>query len=516
MENVQVIAPNVRYEQDKIVSDFTLHTTELERTGQPELGKPTLIVKPVEKRFVFETDLRVPKTGMMLVGWGGNNGSTVTAGLLANRLGIEWRTKEGIQRPNFYGSVTQCSTLYMGLDDEGRETHVPFNSIIPMVNPNDIVIGGWDINSANMAEAMQRAEVMDYDLQRQLYPHMENMQPLPSIYIPDFIAANQGQRANNVLTGTKMEMVETIRQNIRDFKAANHLDRVVILWTANTERYSQLIDGVNDTAANLMAAIERGHDEISPSTLMAVASVLEHCPYINGSPQNTFVPGLTELAIQHNVHIAGDDFKSGQTKLKSVLSEFLVSAGLKPTSIVSYNHLGNNDGRNLSAPSQFRSKEISKGSVVDDVVHSNPILYPRAEGAKAKGPDHVIVIKYVPYVGDSKRAMDEYTSEIFMGGRNTLVIHNTCEDSLLAAPIIMDLVILAELAHRIRFRRQEDAELQEFHPVLSMLAYLCKAPQFPQGQPVVNALNRQRACLENLIRACVGLQPNGNFLQVIN
>jgi myo-inositol-1-phosphate synthase len=124
----------------------------------------------------------------------------------------------------------------------------------------------------------------------------------------------------------------------------------------------------------------------------------------------------------------------------------------QPTSIVSYNHLGNNDGMNLSAPQTFRSKEISKSNVVDDMVASNSILY-----APGEHPDHVIVIKYVPYVGDSKRAMDEYTSEIFMGGRNTIVMHNTCEDSLLAAPLILDLVLLAELSTRIQFK--EDGQV---------------------------------------------------------
>merc|ERR1712096_316690 len=114
-----------------------------------------------------------------------------------------------------------------------------------------------------------------------------------------------------------------------------------------------------------------------------------------------------------------------------------VSAGIKPASIVSYNHLGNNDGKNLSAPQRFRSKEISKSNVVDDMVAANQILYKKGEHL-----DHVVVIKYLPYVGDSKRAMDEYTSEIFMGGRNTIVMHNTCEDSLLATPIIYDLCIL--------------------------------------------------------------------------
>lgn len=251
------------------------------------------------------------------------------------------------------------------------------------------------------------------------------------------------------------------------------VDKVIVLWTANTERYSEVVEGLNDTSANLLASIQRGEAEVSPSTLYATACVLEGVPFINGSPQNTFVPGLIDLAVEKNVLIGerggreaggsweegggdinlyvnklfllgnctaeaavaapvpcsavynhgitapwhcctpwpqccsrlflfscliasrwplsstanlalpwpwlyyagGDDFKSGQTKMKSVLVDFLVGAGLKPTSIVSYNHLGNNDGMNLSAPQTFRSKEISKSNVVDDMVQSNALLY---------------------------------------------------------------------------------------------------------------------------------------------
>jgi myo-inositol-1-phosphate synthase len=142
-------------------------------------------------------------------------------------------------------------------------------------------------------------------------------------------------------------------------------------------------------ADSLMSSLKRNEPEISPSTQYAIACILEGVPFINGSPQNTFVPGLVDLAVQRNSLIAGDDFKSGQTKMKSVLVDFLIGAGIKPTSIVSYNHLGNNDGFNLSAPQTFRSKEISKSSVVDDMVASNTLLYPEGEH-----PDHVVVIKY--------------------------------------------------------------------------------------------------------------------------
>lgn len=125
----------------------------------------------------------------------------------------------------------------------------------------------------------------------------------------------------------------------------NKLDSCVIIWTANTERYSVLIDGHNDTSDNLLEALRRNESEIAPSTIFAIAAILEGVPFINGSPQNTFVPGVIELAIEKQVFIGGDDFKSGQTKIKSVLVDFLVNAGIKPTAITSYNHLGNNDGK---------------------------------------------------------------------------------------------------------------------------------------------------------------------------
>jgi len=442
----------------------------------------------------------------MLVGLGGNNGTTVVGGCIANREGITWRTKNGVQKPNYFGSLTQSSTVHLATDDKGEDVFAPLHCMLPMVAPNDIVWGGWDINNMNLAEAMERAKVFDWDLQRQLVPFLKNIVPLPSIYIPDFIAANQRDRANNLLSGTKQEMMEKIRRDIREFKAANKLDKVLVLWTANTERYADIIEGVNDTADNLLSSIQKGETEISPSTLFAVASILEGSVYINGSPQNTFVPGAVELAIRHKVPIGGDDFKSGQTKMKSVLVDFLINAGLKPQSIVSYNHLGNNDGKNLSAPAQFRSKEISKSSVVDDMVRANQILYKPGEH-----PDHCVVIKYVPFVGDSKRALDEYVSEIFMGGLNTIAMHNTCEDSLLASPLIIDLSILGELMTRIEYKTAELESFDHFHPVLSILSYLLKAPLVPPETPVVNALFKQRSCIDNVLRACVGLPPETNM-----
>jgi myo-inositol-1-phosphate synthase len=501
-----VQSPNVKYTDSDITSKYAYRTTEVNVVD----GK--YVASPKEKLYDFKTERNVGKVGLMMVGLGGNNGTTVTAGIMANRQGLAWETKEGPRAANYYGSVTMSSTVKLGTEAKtGREINVPLNDMLPMVHPNDLAIGGWDISGMNLAAAMDRAKVLEPTLKSLVKKQMATIKPLPSIYYPDFIAANQEDRADNVVPGSKasMEHVEHLRKDIRDFKSANELDKVIVLWTANTERYADIVPGINDTADNLMKSIEAGHEEISPSTVFAVACILENAPFINGSPQNTFVPGCVELAEQHKAFIGGDDFKSGQTKMKSALVDFMISAGIKLTSIASYNHLGNNDGKNLSSQKQFRSKEISKSNVVDDMVAANNVLYKEGEH-----PDHTVVIKYMPAVGDNKRALDEYYAEIFLGGHQTISIFNVCEDSLLAAPLILDLVIVAEMMTRISWREHAgdgNGEWKGFHSVLSVLSYMLKAPLTPTGTPVVNALGKQRSALVNVMRACVGLEPENDM-----
>lgn len=484
-------------------------------------------VEPTKEEYVFKTkniDPATHRVGVMLVGWGGNNGSTVSSCCVANKVGLEWETEQGKRSADYLGSVTQASTTRLGFDPETNdEVYVMLKDLVPMASPNKFVWGGWDISGATIDEALDRAQVLAVDLKRQMRANAEcaellKQKPLPGLYYPDFIAANQDARADHIMNGDaegrplenrKAEDLEQIRKDIRDFKAANKLDTVVVLWTANTERFTALKKGLNDTADNLMNSIKSSEAEVSPSTIFAVASILEGSPFINGSPQNALVPGALELAEKYGVLVGGDDFKSGQTKFKSVMVDFLVSAGIKPTSIASYNHLGNNDGKNLSAPAQFRSKEISKSNVVDDLVGSNRYMYPTPSEDK---PDHTVVIKYMPYVGDSKRAMDEYVSEIFMGGKNTIASHNTCEDSLLASPLIIDLVILTELGMRVKMARKGDDEEVRFHAVFSFLSYLLKAPQTKPGTPVINSLFKQREAMCNFFRALRGLPAENHML----
>lgn len=502
--NIRVNNSNVTYTEDTVRSKYVYQTTKVEKDASG-----TVTVTPVDVNVNFETKLKVPKTGVMFVGLGGNNGSTVTAAVLANKQNISWKTKRGVQQPNYFGSITQSSTVRMGVTSDLKEVFVPLKSMVPMVSPNDLVIGGWDCNDMNLGDAMERAKVLEVELQTKLYDQMKEIKPLPAIFDIGFVAVNQESRANNVIKGTKKEAVEVVRKDIRNFKEANKLDKVIVLWTANTERFCNVTAGIHDTADNLLAALESGNDsEISPSTCYAIATILEGCAYINGAPQNTNVPGVIELAKREKVFVGGDDFKSGQTKMKSALIEFFVAAGIKPDCIASYNHLGNNDGYNLSSPMTFRSKEITKSNVVDDMVASNEILFP--EGSSK--PDHCIVIKYLPYVGDSKRALDEYTFSIFMGGEQVIVMHNTCQDSLLAAPLMLDLVILTELMQRVTMSEGASEEKFQMDTVLSILSYMLKAPMVPQGTPVVNALNRQKQAIENVLRAMIGLPPDNSMM----
>lgn len=507
MVSLKVSNDKVKYNSDNSVltSSYTYQNSIVSKKDD------VYTVEPFTKNYEFQVDLKVPKVGLLLVGLGGNNGTTFVSAVEANKQKVVFNTKDGEIKSNYFGSVTQASTVKIGIDTDGKDVYVPFNSILPLVNPNDLIVSGWDINGENLQNAAKRAKVLSYDLQSQLGSTLSKYTPLKSIYYPDFIAANQEERADNIFNvdsngkidqSKKWEHVEQIRADIQNFKKSNGLDSVIVLWTANTERYSELIDGVNDTADNLVESIKSGHKEVSPSTVFAVASILEKVPFVNGSPQNTFVPGVVELAEKYDSFIGGDDFKSGQTKLKSVLAQFLVDAGIKPISIASYNHLGNNDGFNLSSNEQFRSKEISKGSVIDDIVESNQLLYNKELGDKV---DHTIVIKYLPAVGDTKIAMDEYYSELMLGGHNRISISNVCEDSLLATPLIIDLVVMTEFLTRVSYKDIDSKDPKSLYPILGYLSYWLKAPLTRKGFQTINGLNKQKQGLENFLKILVGI-----------
>lgn len=415
------------------------------------------------------------------MGLGGNNGSTFYTSILAHKRNIEWKNSKGeVCQPDWLGS-----TVMSGRTSTGK----PFIDMYPITRPEDLVISGWDINNANLSEATRRAGVLNYQIEEQLRTELSGVVPYPGIYNPDYIASNQRERANHILAEdlTLEEQLTKLQENIRDFRASNgNLENVVVIWTANTEVMVPEIEGIHDSWVNFSSAIRNNRkDLISPSMIYACASLLSGCAYVNGSPQNTLVPGIRELASIRKLFVAGNDFKTGQTRMKTLLGDFLSMCGIRLSSIASYNHLGNNDGKNLSEQKCFESKEISKRGCLDDVIEQNPTLYPEGKN----DPDHCVVIKYMPGVGDSKRAIDEYICDIFMGGKQTISIYNVCEDSLLATPVILDLALLTGYF-------QANVYKLNYHPSLVELSLFFKAPLEDSNGRVVNAMYEQYSLLD--------------------
>ncbi len=295
------------------------------------------------------------------------------------------------------------------------------------------------------------------------------------------------------------------------------VDKVIILWTANTEQY--LLPEI-ETVSELHRLVLKNHS-LPSSILYCMAAIEEQVLYLNGSPQNTFHRAIVEYAREKKSFIAGSDFKSGQTRFKTIMSDYLIGSGLRLSSVVSYNHLGNNDGKNLSEDKCFQSKKISKGGVLDDAIKSNRILYPK-DGSQMNSEvddlmkdgknlgkdkiDHDVIIRYIPFVGDSKRAIDEYSSQIFMNGVNTIMSYNICEDSLLAVPIMIDMIVLGELFTRMKVNKES------IGPVFSYLSFFFKAPITNHSEYVVNSFTRQRETLLNFLKAAAGIPLDSSTL----
>lgn len=227
---LEVQGDNVQVQEDSLYSKHEYKYNKV-------TSMTPLTIEPQTKTYTFKTDLKTPKMGVLLVGLGGNNGSTVTGGILANKHNVTWMNKRGLQKPNYYGSITQSSTIKVGVF-ENKEVYEPMNKILPMVDPSNLVIGGWDISDKNLFESMKRAQVLDWDLIQKLEQYTKDITPLPAVYYEDFIACNQKSRADHILKGSsKRNHLEEIRKNIRDFKEKNELEKVIVLWTANTERF---------------------------------------------------------------------------------------------------------------------------------------------------------------------------------------------------------------------------------------------------------------------------------------
>jgi myo-inositol-1-phosphate synthase len=408
------------------------------------------------------------KLGIMLVGLGAVS-TTFIAGVMAIR--------KGIARP--IGSMTQMGTVRLGKRTESRTPLV--KDFVPLASLDDIVFGGWDIFEDDCYDAALTAGVLEPSLLAQVKAEMEAIKPWPAVFDRQYVKRLDGP---NVKKGAnKMELAEQVRADIRRFKQDNHLDRLVMIWCGSTEIFM-----VETEAHQSIEAFEKAlltSDVNIPSSMVyAYAALKEGIPFANGAPNLTVdVPALMELAQQNGCPVAGKDFKTGQTLIKTVIAPGMKARLIGIKGWYSTNILGNRDGEVLDDPESFKTKEESKKSVLDFILQ--PDLYPELY----KDLCHVVRINYYPPRGDNKEGWDNIDLVGWLGYPMQLKINFLCRDSILAAPIVLDLVLFLDMAARAGM-----SGIQEW------LSFYFKSPMHARGLYPEHDLFIQTMKLKNTLR----------------
>ena len=430
------------------------------------------------------------KLGVMVVGCGAVT-TTFMAGVLMAR--------KGLAKP--VGSMTQYDKIRVGQGENKK--YLRYKDIVPIADLNDIVFGAWDVYPANAYEAAVNAEVLK---ERDINPVADELKaivPMPAAFDHNYASRLDG---DNVKTGTRWELVEQLREDIRNFKRENGVERVVVLWAASTEVYVPVDENVHNTLADLekaMKADDREH--IAPSMCYAYAALAEGAPFIMGAPNTTVdIPAMWELAEKTKMPIAGKDFKTGQTLVKSGFAPIIGTRCLGLNGWFSTNILGNRDGLVLDEPANFRTKEGSKLSTLEAILvpEEQPDLYGvncGGEGNDHNGYYHKVRINYYPPRNDNKEGWDNIDIFGWMGYPMQIKINFLCRDSILAAPLCLDLVLLSDLAARAgRYG------IQRF------LSFFLKSPMhdYTQGEVPVNHLFQQYVMLKNAIREMGGYEAD--------
>jgi myo-inositol-1-phosphate synthase len=412
------------------------------------------------------------KLGVMCVGLGAV-ATTFIAGVLAVR--------KGISSP--IGSVSQMGTIRLGKRTEGRSPLV--KDFVPLADLNDLVFGGWDIFEDNCYESAKHAGVLEKDLLEQIRPELEAIKPWKAVFDRQYVKRLDGP---NVKKGkNKRDLAEQLREDIRNFKQAHNLSRLVMIWCGSTEIF------LTETPAHQsIEAFEKGMEENDPSIpssmIYTYAALMEGVPYANGAPNlSVDVPAMMDLAHTHQVPITGKDFKTGQTLIKTVIAPGLKARLLGVRGWYSTNILGNRDGEVLDDPESFKTKEESKKSVLDYILQ--PDLYPQLY----KDICHVVRINYYPPRGDNKEGWDNIDIVGWLGYPMQLKINFLCRDSILAAPIVLDLVIFLDLAKRAGW-----SGIQEW------LSFFFKSPMHAKNLYPEHDLFIQSMKLKNTLRYLMG------------
>ena len=427
------------------------------------------------------------RLGIMVVGCGAVSTTFMTGVLMA---------RKGLAKP--VGSMTQYDKIRIGKGDDKK--YLKYDEIVSLASLDDIVFGCWDVYPQNAFQAAMYAEVLKEKDILPVRDELEKIVPMKAAFDKNYAKRLDGDNVKDAKT--RWEMVEMLREDIREFKQKNDCARIVVLWAASTEIYVPVNEKVHYRLADLEAAMKADDREhIAPSMCYAYAALQEGAPFIMGAPNTTVdIPAMWELAEKTRMPIAGKDFKTGQTLVKSGFAPIIGTRCLGLSGWFSTNILGNRDGLVLDEPANFRTKEVSKLSTLETILKPEiqPDLYGHGND-EDKQYYHKVRINYYPPRNDNKEGWDNIDIFGWMGYPMQIKINFLCRDSILAAPLCLDLCLLSDLAARAgRYGTQR------------FLSFFLKSPMhdYTQGEEAVNHLYQQYTMLKNAIREMGGYEPD--------
>lgn len=424
----------------------------------------------------------VPATGRLgvLMPGLGAVATTFVAGVLAARRGLAYPA----------GSLTQAAHIQIGKGATERSSLI--RDFVPLTKLDDLVFGGWDIYPDNLYEAARQANVLERPLLDQLQDELAAIRPMKAVFDRHYVRNLSGEWVKE--TTNKWEQVQDLMADIEQFSLINHCQRLVMVWCASTERYHE-----PGPVHLSLAAFEKGLHEndpaIAPSMLYAYAALKMRVPFAMGAPNLCVdIPALEELARLTNTPIGGKDFKTGQTLMKTIIAPGLRARALGVNGWFSTNILGNRDGLVLDAPENFQTKEVSKGRVLEGILDGE--LSPELWG----DIHHKVRIEYYPPHGDNKEGWDNIDIFGWLGYKMQIKVNFLCRDSILAAPVVLDLALFLDLAQRAGM-----SGIQEW------LGFYWKSPQTEPGTSPVHDLFQQLNKLENMLRYLMGEERMTSF-----
>lgn len=412
------------------------------------------------------------KLGILMPGLGAV-ATTMIAGVAA--------IKKGISKP--IGSLTQMGTIRLGKRTEKKEPKI--KDFVPLAGLEDLVFGGWDVYEDNVYEAAMNARVLDANLLRDVREELQAIKPMRAAFDRNYVKNLDGKYVKDL--DNRYELALAVMEDIKNFKAENNCDRIVLVWCGSTEIYFEPSE-VHESLAAFEQGLRDNDLRIAPSMIYAYAALKLGIPFANGAPNLTVdIPALIELAKETDTPIAGKDFKTGQTLMKTILAPGLAARSLGVNGWFSDNILGNRDGLVLDDPDNFKTKEVSKLGVLEDIFKPevNPDLYGDMY--------HKIRINYYPPHGDNKESWDNIDIFGWLGYKMQIKINFLCRDSILAAPIVLDLALFIDLAKRANL-----SGIQEW------LSFYLKSPQTIPGVPAENDIFKQLMKLQNTLRYIMG------------